>query len=556
MLTKWTTRSRRVKCDEHHPACQRCIAGGRTCEGYAQPNTLNVPRRQESRAGSQSSQPGRSSRPNSPDTGSPLSNDEESPFQTYQPRSGAETTGYFASDFWSQLVHRVGGDEPAVQYALSALGAAHSASFEDSTQESESSQSYRPPEIERSSNRLAIQHYTEAIGHLQVVFDSNRSDATEIILVCCFLFVCIECLFGHPTAAVNHAKAGIKVQGEWLAQGGPFKDETTSSSTGPNNVDYCIWRLCSEFESQVWLLTDGQSPITPAARWEELPYSVYYSLRDFSTIDQAQLSLDTIAKRLFFLVHENTQSQKDFDPTVPQTTLKEHQVIGRLLEEFQAPFGRLVSTIQAREPDRPILLLEMQHLTLTVMHSNLFNSGSVDQSTEEFLEIVNIGEKILKLHPSLPQSPNPLPGTSREHILESTIDPSLSSREPPLTASRRTSKTEGSFLAVYARRAPSFTLATGIIPPLYFTTQACTSVPIRQKAIALLYAANCVEGIWSSQSAAKVAEEDLKADMTGAQRRPNPGLMPLGRMLGVVGWRNDQDPIVTSEAQPASSVYM
>ena len=399
------------------------------------------------------------------------------------------------------------------------------------------SQGYPRSEYDRSSQEVAVQRYNEAIQQLNRVLAAGRSDKTEIILVCCFVFVCIECLFGHPAAAIGHAQAGLKVHREWLSKGGPFSDNSTFSSTSVDNEDYCIWRLCSELENQIWLLTDGQSPNTAPARWEDPPYSIYYSSRDFSTTDQAQLSLDTVAKRVFFLAHENTQRKKEMTRNISQDLLKEHQVIGRLLGEFESPFRRFVSTIQPPEVDRTILLLEMQHLALTIMHKNMFDSSGIEQSTPDFEEVINIGEEILKSIPSLPPSPN-VPNTSFRGNYEANIDPSLSSVTAGMGGEGESS-TGGLLPALYARRVPSFTLATGIIPCLYFTSKACASVPLRKRAIALLYAANCVEGIWSSHGAARAAEENLVAELSGTASTPNLFTVPLGRMLGVVGWRDE-----------------
>ena len=543
-------RSRRVKCDEAKPACRRCIDFGRTCEGYAPQNTLSVPRRREDRSSPQGSRRGSSSRLNSPETGSPDGSEDSSAFRSIQQYNVPGQFGYFTSDFWSQLVHRVGHDEPAVQYALSALSAAHTASLELNTPEIDSTQSYLRPEFERSPQGIALQKYNEAIQHLNRVLAIGNSDTTEVILVCCFVFVCTECLFGNPVAAIGHAQAGLKVHRDWLSQGGPFRTQQSSSSPSVANEDYCIWRLCSELENQIWLLTDGQSTTSAPARWEEVPYSVYYSSRDFSTTDQAQLSLDTIAKRQFFLVHENTQRTKEMKPTIPQEMLKEHQVIGRLLGEFESPFRRLVSSIQPREVDRAILLLEMQHLALTIMHKHLFDSSSIEQSTPDFEEVINIGEEILKSIPPLPPSPN-APTTSFDRNMDPNIDPNLPMVKSEMGEEGEASSSGSIVPALYARRIPSFTLATGIIPCLYFTTKACASIPLRKRAIALLYAANCVEGIWSSQNAARSADENLNAELDGTARRPNLGFIPLGRMLGVVGWSDESSG--TQRGTPESS---
>ena len=505
---------------------------------------MGVPRRRDGRASPQGSRRGSSARIDSPEVGSPHGSDASASFQAGQQYNVPGLPGYFTSDFWSQLVHRVGEDEPAVQYALNALSATHSASLEATIPDLDPSQSYPRSDYDTSSQEVAVQRYNEAISQLNRVLAAGRSDTTEIILVCCFVFVCIECLFGHPAEAIKHAQAGLKVHREWLSKGGPFGDKSPYSSTSVDNEDYCIWRLCSELENQIWFLTDGQSPNTAPARWEDPPYSVYYSTRDFSTTDQAQLSLDTIAKRVFFLAHENTERKKEMASNISQDLLKEHQLIGRLLAEFESPFRRFVSTIQPPEVDRSVLLLEMQHLALMIMHKNMFDSSGIEQSTPDFEEVVNIGEEILKSIPSLP-SPD-APATSFGGSIDANIDPNLAA----ITASMGQSSIGSLVPALYARRIPSFTLATGIIPCLYFTTKACTSVSLRKRAIALLYAANCVEGIWSSHSAAKAADEDLSAELSGIARRPDLGFTPLGRLLGVVGW---MESAASSRNSPESS---
>ena len=394
------------------------------------------------------------------------------------------------------------------------------------------------PEWEPSSHTIAIEQYNEAIQQLNRVITGGHPDSTEAILVCCFFFVCIECLFGRPAAATGHAQAGLRVHREWLQQGGPFRSRSPSSGTGPGDVDYCIWRLCSELENQIWLLTGGQWPTTPPARWEDAPYSLYYASRDFSTPEQAQISLDTISKRLYFLVHESQQRNIDLGHSLPQEMLKEHRVIGRLLEEFDAAFRRMVSGLQHGDIDRSILLLEMQHVTLIIMHKNLLGPNNTDEWTSEYGEVVKIGEEILKSIPSLPSSPN-ASTTSFEPRLDVNIDPTLSMAKSERTGEGLRSATGSPIPAGYTKRIPSFTLASGMVPCLYFVTRTCTSVSLRRRAIAMLYAANCVEGIWSAQSAARAAEEILAAELRGAAPTQELGLMPLRQMLGVVEWTGD-----------------
>jgi hypothetical protein len=53
---------------------------------------------------------------------------------------------------------------------------------------------------------------------------------------------------------------------------------------------------------------------------------------------------------------------------------------------------------------------------------------------------------------------------------------------------------------------PSFSLDTGIIPPLFFTAIKCRHTKVRRKAISLLHRTTRKEGLWDAIEAAKVAE--------------------------------------------------
>ena len=163
-----------------------------------------------------------------------------------------------------------------------------------------------------------------------------------------------------------------------------------------------------------------------------------------------------------------------------------------LLTNGQSPTSRE----QSGKANASILLLEMRYLTLVIMHRNLFDSSNIEASTPDCEKIINIGEKILASTPS--------------------------------DAVRESLSIDGC-----SRRMPVITLGSELVPCLYFTIQACSPFPLRKKAIALLVAANCVEGIWSSQSAANAAERDLTTELHGKIRRPDVKHMSLSQMFGI-----------------------
>ena len=191
---------------------------------------------------------------------------------------------------------------------------------------------------------------------------------------------------------------------------------------------------------------------------------------------------------------------KNLCPSITPEMAKEHQIIGRFLLEFKCSFRRFTSTLQSCQDNPTILLLKVRYYIMFIMHENLLNSDRIEDSTSVCESILGIEEKLLARTPS--------------HI------PNI--------------KVEQESTNGLAHRMPNSTLAFELVPCLYFTFWVCGSFTVQKKAIALLQAANRIEGIWSSQNVAKAAQEHHDAELGGDIRRPNLEHMSLSQMLGII----------------------
>ena len=75
--------------------------------------------------------------------------------------------------------------------------------------------------------------------------------------------------------------------------------------------------------------------------------------------------------------------------------------------------------------------------------------------------------------------------------------------------------------------APAFSLDLGITSPLYYTVRRCREPSLRRKAIDLLRAADCQEGIWNSRLVAKVVDTLVNIEESGISGLESGHQIPL-----------------------------
>ena len=197
-----TCKARKVKCDESKPSCRRCTTSGRKCDGYADTTNASRVLAHSSRRSHATAQ-----FPPDPDVDKLLSNaldnDEHRWLDHFSSHTGPALSGYPDNrSFWSVELPQLSLSEPAIRHALLAVSSCH-ARFE--TQLGSTKQ---PDEI--VGQDFTIKHYSLAIASLRQALDLQGTKL-QVPLICCLLFICLECLYGNTILTLTHLQNGLKI---------------------------------------------------------------------------------------------------------------------------------------------------------------------------------------------------------------------------------------------------------------------------------------------------------------------------------------------------------
>lgn len=180
------SRTRKVKCDEFRPACQRCSSTGRICGGY------DIDDREQDQGGQS---PQNSISLYRPKQLTARDEQEGRSFNFFAHVVSPVLSGPMDTYFWTHLVMQFSHFTPAVRHASIAV----SSLYEDFLGGSRI--------VRQKNNVLALKHYNAAIQEIR----ANPAQDEQLILMVCIIFVCIELLQGNPEAATGHCKHGIAI---------------------------------------------------------------------------------------------------------------------------------------------------------------------------------------------------------------------------------------------------------------------------------------------------------------------------------------------------------
>jgi hypothetical protein len=125
-------------------------------------------------------------------------------------------------DFWFRRVLPMCHDDPVVRQVVVALGAAHRC-YLDKLSSPDPGNANAPLTHFES---IAVTLYNEAIRKL-ITHDAETSssgDSELTFLICCLLFVCLDCMLGRFDEAVRHMQAGCRLL------------EASDPSTAPKDI--------------------------------------------------------------------------------------------------------------------------------------------------------------------------------------------------------------------------------------------------------------------------------------------------------------------------------
>ncbi|KAF4968685.1 hypothetical protein FSARC_3971 [Fusarium sarcochroum] len=193
-----TCKTRRVRCDETKPSCQRCMSSGRACEGYR--NEIGgSPAEPSLTLAQQSTIPGNIVVP--PKLLIPRKNpDEIRSYNYFLEVTGPALAGLFDADFWCRELPKICVADPALWHAVVALGSVHEAcGYGD-----------RQPET-KPQYKLCLQQYSAAVSSLRDT-SAHRSTDRWRAIIASTIFTCIYVMQGlYKQALAIHAAAGCNL---------------------------------------------------------------------------------------------------------------------------------------------------------------------------------------------------------------------------------------------------------------------------------------------------------------------------------------------------------
>jgi len=134
--------------------------------------------------------------------------------------------GWFEAKLFTQTIPQVCQDEPAVRYAVMAIGAlAHARARTTCTALMEDSTHYKS----------ALSHYGRALRLIRLQQGPNEDSAIRAAVLSCLLFITFEFLQGNRQAALRHTNHGLMIVEQFLR----------SRKEGPGSEGAGVWRLPS-----------------------------------------------------------------------------------------------------------------------------------------------------------------------------------------------------------------------------------------------------------------------------------------------------------------------
>ena len=459
------SRIRRVKCDEGKPECRRCLSTGRKCDGYNTVDTFVT-----GNIGSAKEQPKQTSGVHTVILPHPLPYESYTPLEArcleyFQNSTLKALSGFTVSDFWSGLVLQLSRSEPVVRHAVLAFSSFHE------TREKVHFSSFPDHSVsnhQEYQDEFALQNYTRAVSLLRQEL-SKRQQSKTVALVSCILFVCIEFLRGNNDSAIAHLRCGLSIL---RLQPDHVGDADTPTDIPDPSIPPQFARL--SLVQSMYDQPRGRKFIEPI----ELPNEDHHTLK---TLDHAKNSITNLTNAVlsFHLMNEHGLFADENDAIMSQHELiKQHG-------EWLASFDTLVESIKtsATETVRAANMIRLHYLHSSIWANRSIygNEESFDTDFDAFGEIVDVAEKVV----------NPLNGGEGPGWFPS-----------------------------------SFSVDTGLVPALLFTSTKCRHQETRRRACRLIRKSPRREGLWNSLEAAKVAElvigieEEVLSEDSGLLKPP------------------------------------
>ncbi|KAE8382062.1 C6 zinc finger domain protein [Aspergillus bertholletiae] len=466
-----TCKIRHVKCGEEKPECLLCKNSGRKCDGYDTPryqlHTKVVQRR---------------SRPAwsmvSPDHRlilRPGTREERQYIELFCSQTSEALSGFFSPQLWNFQLPQLSHSEPTIRHAIAALSAAHERTI------------LNPSAANVGvTEQFVLQQYNKSIQYLMEHLTAPKSQSTDLLLVTCGLFICLEIVRGNNKQASNHLAAGTSI----LHKRGHSTNTTPQSMDIDRELSHLFFRL----NMQLSLFGRPLAPFTIGYKGT-LPPSPEGEI-SFTTVEEARHCLDGLMNKALRFVRLGFRDPTPSDATRKQQKQK-REYIRAEFDAWTMALNKMMAGRRNSKTDRrgPLTLQLHHQVSLIWLRASFATDQMVfDNFRSNFETIIRLAEEVVRL------------GLDQEK-------PSPSNK---------------------------FALESGITSPLWFTAVKCRDPIIRRKAIHMLSDYRRREGMWDQGLFFKVAELVLESEEAELSSLPIEKRVPED-------WQRVYDPMLPDE---------
>ncbi|WQF90024.1 Putative zn(2)Cys(6) fungal-type DNA-binding domain, fungal transcription factor [Colletotrichum destructivum] len=466
-------KARRVKCDGMRPACRRCSVTGTVCDGFL--------------SGLKDGSPGRNPPLCPRQTSSiitpcgahaglvALSCSDRRHFEWFVRKTSSRLPGVFSSPVWTKFVIQAGSTEPAILYAILAIGAVHERGLEmaEPCRINDERETLKPQSSD-STERLSLQYYNKSISFLQSRLLMQDTESIRIVLIVCTIFICLEFMQKQYKTGLLHFQHSLRLLGSLQ------RSAELAPSSDP--IDEWFAEVIPRLDIQATLLSNelysGCGPRTPSAS-QPLPEL-------FQTTRDASHHLDTLLIRAYRLKRDGSATSVAGDVTDIFELLATQQTLRNDLELWLQCFDDFKARTWSELSDGERIVcwsLPIHHTVAYIITNTSLNPENeliFDHYTHHFASIVSGSRKILEaLQPSA--LPTPTADTSPD--------------ANPLSA--------------------DCTADIGLVPPLFYAAIKCRVPRIRRQAVELLLLGERHEGLWDAVMSARLAREIMTLEERG-----------------------------------------
>jgi hypothetical protein len=377
-------------------------------------------------------------------------------FEFYRTKTAPCLAHTLDSTFWNEFILQLSHSEPAIRYALVAIGALNER-LRPSTDPGMVSQN-RDPNL-----KLALGSYNKAIKHLTTQMQQNNSDL--IALLTCILFICVEFLQDNINQALTLVHQGIAIIRAQDRIPEENKDEP-ESRTQQYMIDHEVMPMFTRLT--VLSALCGRPAVLTAAgdRGQEAPMS-FFDLRG------ARSSLYTLMEKGHAIVRKADFCKWLEGDNIELESLRlEHARAVHQLDLWYSRFTQLQVDLELSNSSQlihAVSLLSMYFTTTSIWLATCLQKAQecYDDHHGQFRKIIEAAELIVNISEGQPQS------------------------------------------------EMTFTFEMGLVPPLYFTASKCRHPALRRQAVSLIRRAPGKEGMWDRAEMMYMASKVIRMEEGG-----------------------------------------